>query len=148
MFSKKLWLSALSLATIATAQDTAEGTSGDDPGNDLYAKDLSSCPGYVATKQWETRSGFYADLELGGDACNVFGIDLPQLKLEVEYETEERLHVKILVGGPYSRRSTCPTSADTGASLYRTQTTPSTKFQTRSSLVLVRASGALRRTPC
>ncbi|KAI6817135.1 glycoside hydrolase family 31 protein [Hortaea werneckii] len=96
MFVKKLWLAGLGLAASALAQDDAKGTSGDSPGNDLYAKGLSSCPGYVATKQWETRSGFYADLELAGEACNVFGIDLPQLKLEVEYETADRLHVKIL----------------------------------------------------
>jgi hypothetical protein len=32
---------------------------------------------------------------LAGEACNVFGTDLPDLKLEVEYQTSERLHVKI-----------------------------------------------------
>lgn len=96
MIGSKLWLAGVALATSVAAQDDAMGTSGDDPGNDLYTKDLSSCPGYVATKQYETKSGFYADLSLYGDACNVYGVDLPELRLEVEYQTTERLHVKIL----------------------------------------------------
>ncbi|KAL4899489.1 hypothetical protein BDW74DRAFT_110519 [Aspergillus multicolor] len=68
----------------------------DRPGNDLYEKDLSNCTGYKVIKHRETESGFYADLSLAGPACNVYGIDLPDLKLEVEYQTDERLHVKIL----------------------------------------------------
>jgi hypothetical protein len=35
------------------------------------------------------------DISLAGEACNVYGTDLPDLKLEVEYQTSERLHVKI-----------------------------------------------------
>ncbi|KAF2722967.1 glycoside hydrolase family 31 protein [Polychaeton citri CBS 116435] len=86
----------LAAKALGQAQEGSDTTSGDSAGDDLYAKDLSSCPGYVATKHWETKSGFYADLSLAGDACNVFGIDLPDLKLEVEYQTADRLHVKIL----------------------------------------------------
>lgn len=71
------------------------GTSGESPGSQLYTKDLSGCPGYVAKNHWQTRSGFYADLTLAGEACDVFGQDLKDLKLEVEYETADRLHVKI-----------------------------------------------------
>ncbi|KAE8378081.1 glycosyl hydrolases family 31-domain-containing protein [Aspergillus bertholletiae] len=96
MHLKKLLTSAAALSGSALAQSRA----GVDPlagaGNDLYAKDLSGCPGYKATKHWQTRSGFYADLSLAGPACNVFGTDLPDLKLEVEYQTNDRLHVKIL----------------------------------------------------
>ena len=68
----------------------------DGPGNDLYDKDLSNCTGYIATNSWETQSGFYAELSLAGPACNVYGVDLPELNLEVEYQTSDRLHVKIL----------------------------------------------------
>jgi alpha-glucosidase len=67
----------------------------DGPGRDLYGQDLSACPGSLATNHHETRSGFYADLSLAGEACNAYGTDLPDLKLEVEYQTSERLHVKI-----------------------------------------------------
>lgn len=86
-------VAALSASVFAQSQEGVEDLDG--PGNDLYEKDLSTCSGYKATKQWETRSGFYADLALAGPACNVYGIDLPKLKLEVEYQTRDRLHVKI-----------------------------------------------------
>ncbi|GMG06298.1 unnamed protein product [Aspergillus oryzae] len=85
---------ALSGSVFAQSKDGVEDLDG--PGDDLYVKDLSGCPGYKATKHWQTRSGFYADLTLAGPACNVFGTDLPDLKLEVEYQTSDRLHVKIL----------------------------------------------------
>jgi alpha-glucosidase len=59
---------------------------------EIYTRKISQpAPGTLH----ETRSGFYADLSLAGEACNVFGADLPDLKLEVEYQTSERLHVKI-----------------------------------------------------
>lgn len=83
MYLKNLLTSAVALSAGAWAQSQAGIADLDDPGNDLYEKDLSKCPGYKATKHWETRSGFYADLSLAGSACNVFGTDLPDLKLEV-----------------------------------------------------------------
>ncbi|PIG79150.1 lysosomal alpha-glucosidase [Aspergillus arachidicola] len=96
MHLKKLLTSAAALggSVFAQSKDGVEALDG--PGDDLYVKDLSGCPGYKATKHWQTRSGFYADLTLAGPACNVFGTDLPDLKLEVEYQTSDRLHVKIL----------------------------------------------------
>ncbi|CAF3506602.1 hypothetical protein FGSG_03462 [Fusarium graminearum PH-1] len=96
MFFKKLLTSAAALTGTALAQSKAGVDDLDKPRRDLFEKDLSKCPGYKATKHWETHSGFYADLSLAGEACDVFGIDLPKLKLEVEYQTEDRLHVKIL----------------------------------------------------
>lgn len=93
-------LKSLLLSTALAGSVFAQSKQGvddlNDPGNDLYEKDLSSCPGYKATNYGETKSGFYADLTLAGPACDVFGIDLPDLKLEVEYQTSDRLHVKIL----------------------------------------------------
>ncbi|KAI2469457.1 glycoside hydrolase family 31 protein [Annulohypoxylon bovei var. microspora] len=62
-----------------------------------YASDdpLTSCPGYTASNVVKTASGLTADLTLAGDACNVYGTDLKDLTLEVSYDTETRLHVKI-----------------------------------------------------
>ncbi|KAF9888046.1 hypothetical protein FE257_009310 [Aspergillus nanangensis] len=95
MYLKKLLVSAAALSGAVFAQSQQGIGDLDGPGDDLYAKDLSKCPGYKATKHWKTRTGFYADLSLAGPACNVYGIDLPDLKLEVEYQTDNRLHVKI-----------------------------------------------------
>lgn len=95
MFLKTLLTSAVVLSGSVIAQSKGGVPDLDDPGRDLYEKDLSSCPGYKVVKHSKTRDGFYADLSLAGTACNVFGIDLPDLKLEVEYQTDERLHVKI-----------------------------------------------------
>ncbi|KEY74941.1 hypothetical protein S7711_01290 [Stachybotrys chartarum IBT 7711] len=96
MFFKRLLPSAAVWATLVYAQSQSGVEDLDAPGTDLYDKDLSACPGYRVTSQRETESGFYADLSLAGEACNVYGIDLPDLKLEVEYQTNNRLHVKIL----------------------------------------------------
>ncbi|KAF3037266.1 hypothetical protein E8E12_007986 [Didymella heteroderae] len=56
---------------------------------------LENCPGYTATNVQDDGGRVTADLALAGEACNVYGTDLTDLKLEVEYQTENRLHVKI-----------------------------------------------------
>jgi alpha-glucosidase len=89
MSIRKLLTSAAAFSGTVLSQSAAGVEDLDGPGKDLYEKDLSACPGYIATNQHET------DLSLAGEACNVFGTDLPDLKLEVEYQTSERLHVKI-----------------------------------------------------
>jgi len=48
---------------------------------------LDGCPGYKATNVKNSGSTLTADLSLAGKACNVFGTDIQQLKLEVAYET-------------------------------------------------------------
>lgn len=48
---------------------------------------LDSCPGYAATNIQQSSRGLTADLNLGGAACNVYGTDLTNLKLLVEYQT-------------------------------------------------------------
>ncbi|RAO65251.1 uncharacterized protein BHQ10_001263 [Talaromyces amestolkiae] len=62
----------------------------------LATRDAASCPGYKASNV-KTSAGSIvsADLTLAGAACNVYGTDLDNLVLQVEYETETRLHVKI-----------------------------------------------------
>ncbi|KAF4125997.1 alpha-glucosidase [Geosmithia morbida] len=56
---------------------------------------LADCPGYRVTRVQESHSGVKADLKLAGKACNAYGDDIEELNLEVTYETDERIHVKI-----------------------------------------------------
>lgn len=46
-----------------------------------------ACPGYRAADVTQSSSGLTANLYLAGSACNVFGQDLPNLTLTVEYQT-------------------------------------------------------------
>ena len=48
---------------------------------------LESCPGYAASNVQDDGARVTADLALSGTACNVYGDDLTDLKLEVEYQT-------------------------------------------------------------
>ncbi|KAI1303421.1 glycoside hydrolase family 31 protein [Xylaria venustula] len=56
---------------------------------------LSACPGYSASHVKTTASGLTATLTLAGEGCDVYGTDLEDLILDVSYETDTRLHVKI-----------------------------------------------------
>ena len=51
------------------------------------SQDISSCPGYTASNVAQTDSGLTASLTLAGDTCNVYGYDLPDLTLLVQYQT-------------------------------------------------------------
>ena len=53
----------------------------------VSSQDLSSCPGYIASNIVSTDSTLTADLTLRGTACDVYGTDLTDLKLVVEYQT-------------------------------------------------------------
>lgn len=53
------------------------------------ADPLASCPGYKASNIKTTGSSLTADLSLAGAACNVYGVDLKSLTLEVVYETSK-----------------------------------------------------------
>ncbi|KAH6657173.1 family 31 glycosyl hydrolase [Truncatella angustata] len=55
----------------------------------------SVCPGYTASNVVETANGITADLSLAGAACNVYGNDIADLTLTVEYQAVDRLHVEI-----------------------------------------------------
>ncbi|KAG9246753.1 glycoside hydrolase family 31 protein [Calycina marina] len=79
------WLVASAVAVSATA--LAPRSSSSDP--------LASCPGYKASNVRTTSSSLTASLILAGRACNVYGTDLQNLTLTVEYQTNDRLHVKI-----------------------------------------------------
>ncbi|KID62609.1 alpha-glucosidase, partial [Metarhizium hybridum] len=58
-------------------------------------KALAKCPGYKASNVKTSGSGLTAHLTLAGRACDAYGDDLKQLVLQVTYETDDRLHVKI-----------------------------------------------------
>jgi alpha-glucosidase len=65
------------------------------------ASSLDSCPGYTASNVQDSGSRVTADLSLAGTACNVYGDDLTDLKLEVEYQTGEMpMHRHILLCFP------------------------------------------------
>ncbi|KAF2465606.1 alpha-glucosidase precursor [Lindgomyces ingoldianus] len=55
----------------------------------------TKCPGYVASNIVKTDSSLTADLTLAGPACTLYSEDLTNLRLLVEYQTNDRLHVKI-----------------------------------------------------
>jgi hypothetical protein len=53
----------------------------------IRAASIDSCPGYAVSNVVQSRGSITADLSLAGPACNVYGTDLDQLKLLVEYQT-------------------------------------------------------------
>ncbi|OTB00685.1 glycoside hydrolase family 31 protein [Hypoxylon sp. CI-4A] len=53
------------------------------------------CPGYTASNVVENAQGVTADLTIAGPNCQAFGNDIHDLVLKVEYQTKERLNVKI-----------------------------------------------------
>ncbi|KAK0248374.1 hypothetical protein B0A54_17123 [Friedmanniomyces endolithicus] len=57
--------------------------------------DVSACPGYKAGNVQTSDTGLTASLSLAGTACNAYGTDLTDLILTVEYQANQRLHVKI-----------------------------------------------------
>lgn len=54
------------------------------------------CSGYIASNVKNTLNGLTASLSLAGEACNVYGTDISSLKLSVEYQAADRLHVEIV----------------------------------------------------
>ena len=53
------------------------------------------CPGYIATDIDLTQFGLTAHLGLAGEPCNIYGTDVHDLDLVVEYQTESRLRISI-----------------------------------------------------
>ncbi|KAF2650404.1 glycoside hydrolase family 31 protein [Lophiostoma macrostomum CBS 122681] len=62
---------------------------------DPTAPDSQACPGYKAANVADSGSGFTADLTIAGSNCQAFGNDISDLVLEVQYQTKERLNVRI-----------------------------------------------------
>jgi alpha-glucosidase len=53
------------------------------------SKSLADCPGYSASNVKYTHNGLTADLTLAGAACNIYGTDVEDLTLTVEYQAGE-----------------------------------------------------------
>ncbi len=49
----------------------------------------TACPGYRASNVQQTANGLSATLNLAGPACNIYGTDLRNLTLTVEYQSGE-----------------------------------------------------------
>ena len=63
---------------------------------DLAAPSVqTACPRYTVSNVQESVSGITADLILAGTPCNVYGNEIDDLVLEVEYQSQQRLHVVI-----------------------------------------------------
>jgi alpha-glucosidase len=56
-------------------------------GTAVVADVTDSCPGYTVSNVQQTQGTITADLTLAGAACNVYGTDIENLKLLVEYQT-------------------------------------------------------------
>ncbi|KAI9167892.1 glycoside hydrolase family [Paramyrothecium foliicola] len=54
-----------------------------------------SCPGYRASNVLQSDYGLTADLTLDGEPCDLYGYDIQDLRLIVEYQSASRLHVLI-----------------------------------------------------
>lgn len=61
-------------------------------GTAVVADVTDSCPGYKVSHVQQTQGTITADLTLAGSPCNVYGSDIENLKLLVEYQTGERNH--------------------------------------------------------
>lgn len=63
---------------------------------DPQAVDVQTvCPGYIASNVQTSNTGLTANLDLAGAACTVYGNDVENLTLTVEYQDTNRLNVQI-----------------------------------------------------
>lgn len=64
--------------------------------NDPQAVDAQAvCPGYIASDLVKSPYGLSATLRLAGDPCNAYGTDIETLNLTVEYQSADRLSIRI-----------------------------------------------------
>ncbi|KAH7923369.1 glycoside hydrolase family 31 protein [Leucogyrophana mollusca] len=63
--------------------------------NATYSMNVADCPGYTLEALTESNTGLSAQLNLAGPACNAFGMDIANLTIDVVYESQTRVHVKI-----------------------------------------------------
>ena len=57
------------------------------------SKSLSDCPGYAVSNLKYIHNGLTAELKLAGDACNIYGTDIEDLTLTVEYQAGENSNI-------------------------------------------------------
>ncbi|KAH7890254.1 glycoside hydrolase family 31 protein [Phlebopus sp. FC_14] len=63
--------------------------------NVSYSGNVANCPGYTLGSVTESDFGLTARLSLAGAACNAFGTDINDLTIEVTYQSQTTVHVKI-----------------------------------------------------
>ncbi|KAL4070257.1 glycoside hydrolase family 31 protein [Scleroderma citrinum] len=61
----------------------------------VYSRNVSHCPGYTLASLNKSKYSLSAQLQLSGPACNAFGLDIADLTLEVSYQSQSTVHVKI-----------------------------------------------------
>ncbi len=54
------------------------------------------CPGYIATNVLRNSLGLTATLTIAGAACNVYGNDIDTLNLTVQYQSADRLAIRVI----------------------------------------------------
>jgi alpha-glucosidase len=64
----------------------------DDP---LAVNAQTVCPGYLASNVKQDDNGFSASLSLAGEPCNVYGTDIDELSLVVQFQSKNRLEINI-----------------------------------------------------
>lgn len=64
---------------------------------DPQAKDAQLvCPGYIATNVLRNSLGLTATLTIAGATCNVYGNDIDTLNLTVQYQSADRLAIRVV----------------------------------------------------
>ncbi|KAG2130855.1 glycosyl hydrolases family 31-domain-containing protein, partial [Suillus clintonianus] len=89
-----------------------------------YSMNVTYCPGYTLGSLQESDIGLTARLTLTGPACNAFGLDISDLTIEVTYQSQSTLHVKIYdtanqqftIPESVIERPAAPTTSYTGSS--------------------------------
>lgn len=91
------WSSTLTERILSTLQPQIDAAPSLTPTiYDDTAPDPQKCPGYKASNVADNASGFTADLTMiGSSSCQAFGNDIRDLIVEVQYQTKERLNLKI-----------------------------------------------------
>ncbi|OAX43109.1 hypothetical protein K503DRAFT_779399, partial [Rhizopogon vinicolor AM-OR11-026] len=92
--------------------------------NATYSMNITDCPGYTLGSLQESVIGLTAQLSLAGPECNAFGLDISDLTIEVTYQSQSTLHVKIYdtanqqftIPESVIERPTAPTTSYTGSS--------------------------------
>ncbi|KAI9567845.1 glycoside hydrolase family 31 protein [Boletus coccyginus] len=64
-------------------------------GNAMYSMNVTNCPGYTLGSLTESEYGLTAQLSLAGTPCDAFGTDIASLIIQVTYQSQTTLRVKI-----------------------------------------------------
>ncbi|KAG6370670.1 glycoside hydrolase family 31 protein [Boletus reticuloceps] len=88
-------LAGLSLTTTLAWAHTSSLLQRQSTGTISHSMNVTNCPGYTLGSLAENEYGLTAQLSLAGTPCNAFGTDIMDLTIEVTYQSQTTLHVKI-----------------------------------------------------